>query len=174
MERGGALGLAVLGLGAAGAVGAIGMAMAFAAMREEELPPEEEELPPEEEEPPPEEIIDAYFRKGHVWWEGLTYWERVNLSYLNEWPADTDITFSWEIKNTGNVGAYFQVYMFDPGEWLYLEPGDELEVFESFHTPVIPVSPGYEHYRITILGRKITGERVGAVWTSDEIEVAYV
>jgi len=146
-------------------------AIALAATREEEPP---EELLPEEEEPPQEEVVDAEFRSGYVVWAGLTEWGRVHTRWPNEWPADTDITFAWEIKNTGNVGAYFQVYMFDPGEWLYLEPGDKLEVFESFHTPVIPVSPGYEYYRITILGRKITGERVGAVWTSEEIEVTYV
>jgi len=162
VERGAALGLTVAGLALVSVVGAV-----FAlAMRREEVPPEEEEEP--------EEIVDATLRRGWVWWAGLTLWEEVHSRYPNEWPLDTDITFSWEIRNTGNVGAYFQVYMFDPGDWLYIEPGDSLEVTESFHTPVIPVSPGYEFYRITILGRKVTGERVGAVWTSDKIEVAYV
>lgn len=130
-----------------------------------------------EEEPPPEEVaevIDAEFRPGYVFWAGLTEWQRVYDRYPNEWPADTDITFAWTIKNTGNVGAYFQVYMFDPGEWLYLEPNDERQVLEEFHTPAIPVTPGYQYYLINILARKITGERIGAVWTSEEIEVTYV
>ena len=156
---------AVLGLGLAGLAGLV--ALIFAATREEEEPL----VMPEEEE---EEVIDAEFRSGHVYWAGLTAWQQIYTRWPNDWPADTDVTFAWKIKNIGNVGAYFQVYMFDPGDWLYLGPNEEMEVFEGFHTPVIPVSPGYDYYRITILGRKITGERIGAVWTSEEIEVRYV
>jgi len=133
-----------------------------------------EEVAPEEEAPPPEEVIDATLESAHVLWAGLTEWQRVYDRYPNEWPADTDITFAWQIKNTGDVGAYFQVYLFDPGEWLYLEPGDKRQVFEEFHTPALPVTPGYQHYLINILGRKVTGERIGAVWTSEEIEANYV
>jgi hypothetical protein len=136
--------------------------------------PEEEPLPPPEEPEEEEDIIDAELRESYVYWAALTEWNTLHTRWPNELPADTDITFAWEIKNTGNVGAYFQVYMITPGEWLYLEPGDKLQVFEEFHTPDIPVTPGYQYYRITILGRKITGERIGAVWTSEEIEVTYV
>jgi len=53
------------------------------------------------------------------------------------------------------------------------DPGEEVSVTEVFHTPVVPVSPGYQYYRIYILARKVTGERIGAVWT-EEIEVTYV
>ena len=161
-----AIGLGLASLGLAGLVGIV-----IYAAREAEAAPPEEELPPEEEE---EEVIDATLERGYVFWAGLTEWQRVYDRWPNEWPADTDITFAWEIKNTGNVGAYFQVYMFDPGEWLYLEPNDERQVFEEFHTPAIPVTPGYQYYRINILARKVTGERIGAVWTSEEIEVTYV
>jgi len=159
--------LALLGLGAASLLGVL----LYAATREPEP-----DLPPEEITPPEEveEIIDATLKSGHVFWAGLTEWPRVHTRYPNEWPVDTDITFAWEIKNTGDVGAYFQVYMFDPGEWLYLEPGDERTVYEEFHTPAVPITPGYNYYIINILGRKITGERIGAVWTSEEIEVSYV
>lgn len=166
----GALGLAVVVLAAVAVVGA---AMAMAAAREEEPLPEEEEEPPEEIPEEPEEVVDATLRSGSVWWAALTEWERVHTRWPNEWPADTDITFAWTIKNTGDVGAYFQVYLFTPGEWLYLEPDDEIEVIEAFHTPVVPVSPGYQYYRVYILARKVTGERIGAVWT-EEIEVVYV
>lgn len=163
--------IALFGLGVVGLLGAL----LYAATRAEEAPPEEEEapppLPPEEEE---EEIIDAELRSGYVYWEGLTTWKRVYTRWPNEWPADTDITFAWEIKNTGNVGAYFQVYIFEPGDWLYLDPGAKIKVYEEFHTPAIPVTPGYQYCRITILGRNIAGERIGAVWTSEEIEVTYV
>ncbi|MBA7682615.1 hypothetical protein ES703_90967 [subsurface metagenome] len=158
----------IVGLGMIGLLGAL----ILAATRAEELPPEE--LLPEEEEVPPEEVIDATLQRGYVWWAGLTDWKRVHTRWPNEWPADTNVTFAWKIKNTGNVGAYFQVYMFDPGEWLYLEPDAEIEIFEEFHTPAVPVTPGYQYYQITILGRKVTGERIGAVWTSDEIEVTYI
>ncbi len=161
--------IAILGLALAGLAG-LGVLMLAATREAEELPPEE--LPPEEEEV--EEVIDATLRSGYVWWEGLTDWERVSTRWPNEWPADADITFAWKIENVGNVGAYFQVYMFNPSEWLYIEPDDEIEVFEEFHTPAVPVTPGYSYYRINILGRKITGERIGAVWTSDEIEVTYI
>jgi len=162
-DEGGAvvvLGLSLLGLTALGALGGL----IYVATREEELPEEVEEE---------EEIIDAEFRSGYVYWAGLTEWERVHTRWPNEWPADTDITFAWEIKNIGNVGAYFQVYIFEPGSWQYLDPGEKIQVLEEFHTPALPVTPGYQYARITILGRKITGERIGAVWTSDEIEVTY-
>jgi len=158
--------IALFGLALVGLAG-LAVALIAAATREaEEAPPQEEEEVAE--------VIDAELRSGYVFWAGLTEWPRVYDRYPNEWPADTDITFAWKIKNTGNVGAYFQVYMFDPGEWLYLEPNDERQIFEEFHTPAIPVIPGYQYYLINILGRKITGERIGAVWTSEEIEVTYV
>ena len=163
--------VAVLGLALAGLAG-LAVAIMVATRVPEEVPEEEPPVTPPPEEP--EEVIDATLNRGYVWWAALAEWERVHERWPNEWPTDTDITFAWIIKNTGNVGAYFQVYMFSPGDWLYLEPDSEIEVYEEFHTPVIPVSPGYEYYRITILGRKITGERIGAVWTSDEIEVTYV
>ena len=168
-NEGGAV--AVLGLGLAGLFG-LG-ALIYVANREpEELLPEAEE---EEEVEVVEvvEIIDAEFRSGSVWWEGLDNWKKVYTRWRNEWPADTDVTFAWEIRNIGNVGAYFQVYMFDPGSWLYLDPGEKVQVFEEFHTLAMPVTPGYQYGRITILGRNITGERVGAVWTSDEFEIIY-
>jgi len=173
VERGGAvLGLAVVYLGA---LGTLGVAIALSKMRrEEELPPEEEEeLPPEEEEEVVE-VIDAEFREGWVYWAALTNWKEVHTRWPNEWPADTDITFAWDIKNIGDVGAYFQVYLFTPGDWLYLGPNDRIVVYETFHTPAIPVTPGYQYYRINILARKVTGERIGAVWTSEEIQVSYV
>jgi len=163
--------IALLGLALAGLAGLVALVAAATRAPEAELPPEEI-TPPEEEEVV--EVIDATLESSNVLWAGLTEWQRVYDRWPNEWPADTDITFAWEIKNTGNVGAYFQVYMFDPGEWLYLEPSDERTVYEGFHTPAVPVTPGYQYYLLNILGRKITGERVGAVWTSDEIEVTYV
>ena len=166
---------ALVGLGLAGLAG-LAAALIYAATREAEELPEEEPpfAPPPEEEEEVEEIIDAELRSGYVYWAGLANWKDVYTRWPNEWPADTDITFAWEIKNIGNVGAYFQVYAFEPGSWLYLDPGDKLQVYEEFHTPAIPVTPGYEYARITILGREITGERVGAVWTSDEFEIIYV
>lgn len=167
MREEGVIGLAIVGLLAAGALGGT---IVLLSMRREEPPPEEEEPPPEE----PEEIVDATLEKGYVWWAGLTEWKRVSTTYPNTWPLDTDITFSWEIKNTGNVGAYFQVYIASPGAWLYIGPGEKITVEETLHTPVVPVSPGYEYYEITILGRKLSGERIGAVWVSDDIEVSYV
>lgn len=156
--------LGIVGLGVMGLLGVF----LYAATREEP-PPEEEELPPEEE-----EVIDATLREGWVWWAGLTDWREVYTRWMNEWPADTAVTFTWEIRNTGNVGAYFQVYLVEPGDWLYLGPDEKMQVSEEFHTPVLPVTPGYQYYRVNILGRKITGERIGAVWTSDEIEVTFV
>ena len=156
------LGIALLCLAGLGA-------LMLATREAEEVPP----VAPPEEEDEVEEIIDATLESSYVFWAGLTEWQRVYDRYPNEWPADTDITCAWEIKNTGNVGAYFQVYMFDPGEWLYIEPNDKIQVFEEFHTPAIPVTPGYQYYLINILARKVTGERIGAVWTSREIEVTY-
>ncbi|MBA7605671.1 hypothetical protein ES703_12805 [subsurface metagenome] len=171
MKEGGAV--AVLGLGLAGLVGVAGVGLLMVAAAEEP----EEELPvllPEEEEEAEVEVIDAEFRSGYAFWAALTEWRQVYTRWPNEWPADTDITFAWEIRNTGNVGAYFQVYAFEPGSWLYLDPGERVKVFEEWHTPTLPVTPGYEYARITILGRKITGERIGSVWTSNEIEIHYV
>lgn len=146
-------------------------ALLYAASRPAEAEEEEEPtvLPPEEI-----EVIDAEFKEGWVWWAALADWRPVYERWLNEWPADTDITFSWEIKNTGNVGAYFQVYLINPGSWRYLGPNETLQVTEESHTPPLPLVPGYQTYHINILARKITGERVGAVWTSDDIEVNYV
>jgi len=169
-KEGGAV--AVFGLALVGLASLVGT-LIYAATREaEELPPEEipPVVPPEEE---VVEVIDAEFRSGSVWWEGLENWKKVYTTYLNEWPADTDITFAWEIKNIGNVGAYFQVYIFEPGSWLYLDPGEKMQVFEEAHTLAIPVTPGYQYTRITILGRDISGERIGAVWTSEEFEIIY-
>ena len=137
---------------------------------EEELPPD---IPPEEE-AEVTEVIDAEYREGLVYWAALADWKSVFTRWPNEWPADTDITLSWEIRNTGNVGAYFQVYLFTPGDWLYVGPNERIQVLEEFHTPSLPVTPGYQYYHINILGRKITGERIGAVWSSEEIEVTYV
>ena len=162
-------GVAVLGLGLMGLLGLAALIVA-ATRKAEEVP---EEIPPEEEEEEVVEVIDAEFRSVSVWWEGLENWKKVYTRWLNEWPADTDITFAWEIKNIGDVGAYFQVYLFEPGSWLYLDPGEKLQVFEEAHTLAVPVTPGYQYGRITILGRDISGERVGAVWTSDEFEIIF-
>ncbi len=160
--------IGLLGLALVGVVGLVVALMVATTSEAEELP---EELP-EEEEPP--EVIDATLRKGWVYWAGLAAWQQVYESWPNDWPADTDVTLAWKIKNTGNVAAYFQVYMFDPGDWLYLGPGEEMQVLEEFHTPVLPVTPGYQYYLINILGRNIAGVRLGAVWTSEDIEVRYV
>ena len=164
--------VAIVGLALAGLVG---LGTLILMTKEAEAAPEEVPpvVPPEEEEEVIEEIIDAELRTGYVYWETLTTWKRVYTRWMNEWPADTDITFAWEIKNIGNVGAYFQVYAFTPGSWMYLDPGEKVQVYEEFHTPAIPVTPGYQYARITILGRNIAGERVGAVWTSDEFEIIY-
>jgi len=168
--------VAVIGISLLGLASLAG-ALIYAATREaEEVPPEE--IPPvappeEEEEEEVIEVIDAEFRSGNVWWEGLENWKKVYTRWRNEWPADTDVNFVWEIRNIGNVGAYFQVYLFEPGSWLYLDPGEKLQVFEDAHTLAIPVTPGYQYARITILGRDISGERIGAVWTSDEFEIIY-
>ncbi|MBA7686688.1 hypothetical protein ES703_95141 [subsurface metagenome] len=159
--------LGIVGLGLAGLLGAL----ILVATR---IPEEAPLLPPPEEEEVEEEVIDAEFRSGYVYWAALTEWERVSTRRPNEWPADTDITFAWEIKNTGNVGAYFQVYIFEPGTWRYLDPGEKVQVLEEIHTQAVPVTPGYQYARITILGRDISGERIGAVWTSDEFEVTYI
>ncbi|MBA7609494.1 hypothetical protein ES703_16685 [subsurface metagenome] len=160
--------IALLGLALAGIAAGLTVALIVATREPEELPPEEEEPLPEEE------VIDATLRSGWVWWAGLPAWREVYEVFPNEWPAASDITFTWRIKNTGNVGAYFQPYMFTPGDWLYLDPDDELEVEEDFHTPTLPVSPYGQFYRVYILARKVDGERIGAVWTSEEIEVTYV
>jgi len=162
--------VAVIGLGLLGLAG-LGAAIYAATREPEELPPEEEE---EEEEEEVVEVIDAEFREGWVYWAALADWRTVYTRYPNDWPADTDISFAWDIKNIGDVGAYFQVYLFTPGDWLYLGPGDRIVVYENFHTPTVPVTPGYQYYKINILARKVTGERIGAVWTSEEIEVNYV
>jgi len=166
--------LAVLGIALAGLTGLAGLTAvllaAFTREAEEELPPD---IPPEEEEEVAE-VIDAEYREGHVYWAALVNWRSVYTRWPNEWPADTDITFAWEIRNIGNVGAYFQVYLFTPGDWLYLGPNERIQVYEDFHTPALPVTPGYQYHHINILGRKITGERIGAVWTSEEIEATYI
>ncbi len=159
--------LALLGLALVGLAG-VAVAVVVAATREAEALPAPDDPPEEEEE------IDAVYREGWVFWAGLAEWQEIYTRWPNDLPADTDITFAWEIKNTGNTGAYFQVYMFSPGDWLYLGPEDEMRVFEGFHTPTLPVTPGYQYSLINILARKVTGERIGAVWTSDEIEVRYV
>ena len=156
-------GKAVVGLGLLGLTGAL----IYITTRKAEA------APPPPPPPPPEEVIDAELVSGYVFWGGLAEWERVHREGLNEWPADTDITFAWEIRNTGDTGAYFQVYIFESPEWLYLEPGDKRQDLEEFHTPPLP-TPGYQYGYITILGRKISGERIGAVWTSDEIGITYV
>jgi len=155
----------LVGIGVAG----IATALIYAATRKAEAVPPE--IPPEEEEL---EVIDAEYRSGHVIWAALANWRRVYTTWINEWPLDTDIQFAWVIKNIGNVGAYFQVYIFDPGSWMYLDPGSETQVYENFHTPAVPVIPGYHYARITILGRKIDGTRIGAVWSSREFEIIYV
>jgi len=168
--------IALVGLALAGVAGLVA-ALMFAATREEEplfVPEEEEPLFVPEEVEEVEEVIDAELRESYVYWAGLTAWKDVYTRWPNEWPADEDITFAWEIKNIGNVGAYFQVYAFTPGSWMYLAPGEKVQVYEEFHTPAIPVTPGYQYARITILGRKIDGTRIGAVWTSDEFEIIYV
>jgi len=177
VERGAGLGLAIAGLGLGGVLGAAVLLSAW----QRSLPEEEEELPPEEEEEEVVveeeevvEVIDAEYREGWVYWAALPDWRTVYTRWPNEWPADTDINLAWYIKNIGDVGAYFQVYLFTPGAWLYLGPGDRVWVYENFHTPVIPVTPGYEFYHINILARKVTGERIGAVWTSEEIEIKYL
>lgn len=161
----------VLGLTGLGLVGVAGVLL-YIATREAEAVPPPEELPEEEEEVI--EIIDAELRSGYVYWAALANWQRVYTTWVNSWPADTNIDFAWEIKNIGNVGAYFQVYAFTPGAWYYLDPGEKVVVYEDYHTPAIPVTPGYQYCRISILGRKITGERIGAVWTSNEFEIIYV
>jgi len=161
--------IVVLALGLAAGLGGL----VYLAKKSVPPPPPPEEVPPEEEEEEVAEIIDAELRESYVYWAGLTAWKDVYTRWPNEWPADTDITFAWEIRNIGNVGAYFQVYAFTPGSWMYLNPGEKVQVYEEFHTPAIPVTPGYEYSRITILGRKITGERIGAVWTSEEFEIIY-
>ena len=158
-------GKAIVGIGLLGLTGAL----IYKATRKAEAAPPV--TPPGEEEVV--EVIDAELRSGYVYWAALANWQRVYTTWVNEWPADTDIQFAWEIKNIGNISAYFQPYIFTPGEWYYLEPGAKVKVYENFHTPAIPVTPGYQYARITILGRKITGERIGAVWTSDEFEIIY-
>ena len=159
-------GKVALGLGVLGLTGVI----IYAATRKAEavVPPEEEE------EEAVVEVIDAEFRSGYVFWAALANWQRIYTTWVNQWLNDTDIQFAWEIKNIGNIGAYFQVYAFTPGAWYYLDPGEKVVVYEDYHTPAIPVTPGYQYCRITILGRTIAGVRIGAVWTSNEFEVIYV
>ena len=162
-------GKAVLGLGLVGLTGAI----IYAVTRKAEAAPPVTP-PPGEGIVAVDEVIDAEYRSGNVLWAALANWRKVHTSWINEWPLDTDIQFVWEIKNIGKVGAYFQVYIFDPGNWMYLDPGGKVQIYEDFHTPAVPVIPGYQYARITILGRNVTGERIGAVWTSDEFEIIYV
>ncbi len=145
-------------------------AIVYAVTRDDEE--DQETLPPPTL--PEEEIYLAELRSEYVYWAALTDWRRVYTSFLNEWPADTDIQFVFEIKNTGNVGAYFQVYIFTPGNWLYLAPGQETTVYEDFHTPALPALPSYQYNnRITILARKLDGERIGSVWASEDFEIIY-
>jgi len=158
---------ALLGLALAG-LAAVSVALIVATREPTSLPPEEEE------EAVLEEVIDAELREGLVIWAALADWRTVFTRWPNEWPADTDITFAWDIKNIGDTGAYFQVYLFTPGTWLYLAPGDRIVVYENFHTPAVPAMPSYQYYRINILGKKIDGERIGAVWDSEDIEITYV
>lgn len=162
-QTGSALGITVALLGIAAVAG---VGIAIVATREDEPAP-----PPE---PEPEPVFDATLRQAYVWWAALTLWNQVYRSYLNTWPADTDLTFTFRIRNTGDTGAYFKAYMITPGAWLYLGPGEELDVEEDFHTPAIAPTPGYQYYRITILGRKISDEELGALWTSERIQVTYV
>lgn len=153
-------------VGAAIGVGIVGAFLLASLMRK---PIIAEEIPE-----PTEAKISAELREGQVYWAALAGWRRVYERWPNEWPADTDLTFAWDIRNTGDVGAYFQVYIFTPGAWTYLNPNDRIQVMESYHTPAVPVVPSYHYHNIYILGRKLDGTRIGAVWTSEEIEVRYV
>lgn len=167
MENGGKVALLFLSLAGLVVGGWALVKIARAAPPAEEEPPEEE--PPEGE----EAVITATLRSGYVYWAALADWQRVYTRYPNEWPLDEDVTFVWTIENTGNVGAYFQVYISAPGRWLYLAPGVEVQVFEEVHTPAVPLTPGYSYYNINILAKRLDGERLGAVWTSEEIEATY-
>lgn len=100
---------------------------------------------------PVEELIDAEYLVGYVKWDG---WRPNPVMLENEWPANTDITLLWLIRNTGTVGGYFRVYMSRFTEWVYLEPGQQAEVYEKTHSP----SPQTTTHRITLSGGKTIAE----------------
>ncbi|MBA7629993.1 hypothetical protein ES703_37501 [subsurface metagenome] len=106
-------------------------------------------------------IIDAEYLAGYVMWEGVG-WKLVKLE--NQWPADTDITLLWIIKNTGTVASHFRVYMRSFTEWVYLEPGQQTEVYEETRSP----SPQTTTHRITL-----SGDPGGLIWDA-RIEVTYI
>lgn len=112
----------------------------------------------------PEEIVNAEFLVGYVMWEGVG-WKLVGLE--NQWPADTDITLGWIIQNTGTIGGYFLIYMRSLTEWVYIEPGEQAEVYEYTHTP----PPQTITHRITLSGGKTIAE-ASLIWDTD-IGVTY-
>lgn len=92
------------------------------------------------------ELIIAY-----VWWEGQPGWIQILSS--NNWPAETNLTTVWKVKNTGDEAATFKVsFMELESDSVLLNPGEE----EDFYLyPVIPAAGTYNYTLEVIVNSEV-------------------
>ena len=83
---------------------------------------------------------------GYVWWEGQPGW--IPIASSNSWPADTNLTTVWRVKNTGDEAATFKVsFMELESDGILLTPEEEADLYLY---PVTP-SPGTYSYTLQII-----------------------
>lgn len=83
---------------------------------------------------------------GYVWWEGQPGLIQVLSS--NSWPADTNLTTAWRVRNTGDEAATFKVsFMELESDGILLNPEEEADLYLY---PVTP-SPGTYSYTLQII-----------------------
>jgi len=81
-----------------------------------------------------------------VWWEGKGEWNPIGET--NDWPAETNISTAWTVKNTGSQTAFFKVKFMDlVSAAVQLSPGETATLYLYPATP----SPGTYNYTLSII-----------------------
>ncbi len=80
---------------------------------------------------------------GYVWWEGQAGW--IPILSSNSWPADTNLTTAWRVRNTGDEAATFKVsFMELESDGILLNPEEEADLY------LYPVTPSPGTYSCTL------------------------
>ena len=91
-------------------------------------------------------MVNAELAIANVWWEGQPGF--IPILPSNNWPADTNITTVWRVRNIGDEAATFKVsFMEFESDGILLNPEEEADFYLYLVTP----SPGTYNYTLQII-----------------------